>query len=161
MYFNYCESNCACLCLAYFLAHDIKYCSTQAFRHWPCQTPFIKTRVVIGIKDGVLLLMMPTFTSSSEPLRTRRLTTCFQVGLAAVNKKKLSHHIWQMPGFSPRRDFNLSDVPKNICFVRNSVIIGYKKFYECLDLNSGVTSRILDVEKENKMIILEVNDRRQ
>lgn len=79
-------------------------------------------------------------------------------GLVAVNKKKLSHHIWQMPGFSLRRDFNLADVPKNIGFVRNSVIIGYKKFYECLDLNSGLTSRILDVEKENKMIILEVSD---
>jgi hypothetical protein len=80
-----------------------------------------------------------------------------QNGVVVVNKKKLSHYGWQHPGFTLRREFNLIDVPKSIAYVKNSVIIAYKKFYECLDLTSGLTSRILDVEREHKMVITEVN----
>lgn len=80
-----------------------------------------------------------------------------QGGLVAVNKKKLAHHVWENPGFSLRREYTMIDVPKTIAYFKNSVIIAYKKFYECLDLQSGVTSRILDVEREHRMVIAHVS----
>ena len=79
-----------------------------------------------------------------------------QNSLIAVNKKKLSIHSWQSPGFNLRKEYTLIDIPKNICYVKNCAIIGYKKFYECFDLVTSVATRILDVERDHRMVILEV-----
>lgn len=79
-----------------------------------------------------------------------------QNSVLVANKKKLSHYSWISPGFNLRKEFNLSDVPKTVAHIVNTAIIGYKKFYECLDLASGTTSRLMDVEKEHKMIIVEI-----
>ena len=76
--------------------------------------------------------------------------------LVLANKKKLFQYAWQAPGFVPIREYNLADVPKSLLCVRNAVIIGYRKHYECLDLITGNATRILDVEREHKMIITEV-----
>jgi hypothetical protein len=76
--------------------------------------------------------------------------------VVVANKKKLIHFSWQSPGFQLRREFNLVDVPKSLLCLGNTVVIGYKKFYECLDLVSGTTNRLLDVEKECRMVTLEV-----
>lgn len=78
--------------------------------------------------------------------------------LVVANKKKLSHYAWQDSNFQFKREFTLVDVPKTLCCVGDAVVIAYKKFYECLNLNTGGTSRILDVEKEHKMIIVEVKN---
>jgi hypothetical protein len=78
--------------------------------------------------------------------------------IVVANKKKLSVYSWQQPNFSLRKEINIQDVPKVLYFVHNSVVVGYKKFYECIDLNTGVISRILDIEKDHKMIVVEVND---
>jgi hypothetical protein len=76
--------------------------------------------------------------------------------LAVVTKKKVSIYLWQPPNFHLRKEFSLSDTPKSIYYVNNCLIVGYKKFYECIDINSGIVSRILDVEKDHKMIMTEV-----
>lgn len=73
-----------------------------------------------------------------------------------ANKKKLSHYTWLAPGFNLRKEFNLSDVPKAIFHIAGSAIVGYKKYYELLDLNTGTTSRLLDIDREHKLIVLEV-----
>ncbi len=77
--------------------------------------------------------------------------------IVVANKKKLSQYTWQEPGFQLKKEFNLTDTPKNIHFVSGSVIVAYKKYYECLDVNSGGVSRIIDVDKEHKMVIGEVS----
>ena len=79
-----------------------------------------------------------------------------QFSIIVVNKKKLSQYTWQQPSFVLRKELNLQDVPKTVHYVNNSVIVAYKKFYECIEINSGISSRILDIEKEHKMIIMEV-----
>lgn len=86
---------------------------------------------------------------------------CFAVNehnrsIVIANKKKLFQYAWQAPGFAFVRDFNLTDVPKSLLFVRNAVIIGFRRHYECLDLVSGHNSRILDVEREHRMLVTEV-----
>lgn len=86
---------------------------------------------------------------------------CFSVNelsrtLALANKKKLYQYAWQSPGFALIREFSLADVPKSLLCVRNAVIVGYRKHYECLDLVTGLATRILDVEREHRMIITEV-----
>jgi hypothetical protein len=77
--------------------------------------------------------------------------------IIVANKKKLSIYSWQQPNFILRKEMTVQDVPKCLYSIQNSVIIGYKKFYECIDVNTGIISRILDIEKDHKMIILEVN----
>lgn len=81
-----------------------------------------------------------------------------QYALLAVSKKKLSQYVWQSPGFNLRKDFTLIDVPKTIIYLRSHVVIGYKKFYESMDLHTGVTTRLLDFEREHKMLTVEVSD---
>lgn len=76
--------------------------------------------------------------------------------VVVANKKKIQSYGWQGPGFVLRKEFNVFDVPKSILCVGGSVVIGYKKFYECLDLTTGLTNRLLDVEKECKMVSLEL-----
>lgn len=76
--------------------------------------------------------------------------------LTLANKKKLFQYAWQGPGFALIREFNLADVPKSLLCVRNAVIVGYRKHYECLDLVTGLATRILDVEREHRMLITEV-----
>jgi hypothetical protein len=77
--------------------------------------------------------------------------------IVVANKKKIFLYGWQGSGFLLKRDFNLIDVPKSLHCVANGAIVGYRKFYECIDLTSAMTSRILDVEKEHKMVTLEVS----
>ena len=76
--------------------------------------------------------------------------------VVVANKKKIQAYGWQGPGFVLRKEFNVFDVPKSVLCIGGSVVIGYKKFYECLDLASGVTNRLLDVEKECKMVPFEL-----
>jgi hypothetical protein len=79
-----------------------------------------------------------------------------QSSLVVANKKKLTHYIWQAPGFQVRKEYNLVDTPKSIYYFKHMVIIGYKKFYESLDINTGGSTRIADVDKEHKMVTIEV-----
>jgi hypothetical protein len=75
-----------------------------------------------------------------------------------ANKKKLMQYAWQGqgPGFTAIKEFVLPDTPKSLHYTRNSVIVGYRKHYECIDLATGLSTRILDAEREHKMIICEV-----
>ncbi len=79
-----------------------------------------------------------------------------QDSIIIVNKKKLFQYGWQRPGFVLRKEFNLSDIPKSITHIKGTAIIGYKKYYETLDLSTGTSNRLLDVEKEHKMVVVEL-----
>src|SRR3954462_1585983 len=69
--------------------------------------------------------------------------------LVVANKKKISCYGWQSPGFVLRKEVSLVDVPKSLgCVGGGSAVVGYKKFYECVELSAGTTSRLVDVEKE-------------
>ena len=75
-----------------------------------------------------------------------------------VNKKKLLAYSWQAPGFVLSREYLLlQDIPKSIQYICNTyVVIGYKRHYEYLDLITGAMTRLFDVEKEHKMVALQV-----
>lgn len=79
--------------------------------------------------------------------------------LVLVNKKKLFAYSWQAPGFVLSREYLLlpHEIPKSIQYVCNTyVVMGYKKHYEYLDLITGAVTRLFDVEKEHKMVALQV-----
>lgn len=101
------------------------------------------------------------YSQSLGAVAEQKGSHCYSVNeqsrfLVLANKKKLFQYAWQAPGFVPIREYNLADVPKSLLCVRNAVIIGYRKHYECLDLITGNATRILDVEREHKMLITEV-----
>ena len=78
-----------------------------------------------------------------------------------ASKKKLLLYSWQAPGFAFRREFSLSDVPRSLTCVRDCAVLGFKRHYECLDVllsSSGVTARVLDVEREHRTLCVQVRD---
>jgi len=76
--------------------------------------------------------------------------------LILVNKKKLIVYSWQAPGFIINHEYILQDLVKSIQYINTYVVLGYKKHYESLDLITGVTMKLFDVEKEHKMVALQV-----
>jgi len=118
-------------------------------------------RALIGIVDGVVTAFDSQYSQSLGAVTEQKGSHCYSVNeqsrfLVLANKKKLYQYAWQAPGFVPIREYNLTDTPKSLLCVRNGVIIGYRKHYECLDLITGNATRILDVEREHKMLIAEV-----
>lgn len=79
-----------------------------------------------------------------------------QSSIALVIKKKLYLYFWQQSTFILRKEFSLQDVPKTIYFHQCGIIIGYRRFYESIDPATGLVTRILDFEKEHKMVCFEV-----
>ena len=100
------------------------------------------------------------------------------VVVGCLGKKRLYAFAYsQAAGFQFRRELVLVDVPRTLLCLAGAaagaaaavVVVGYKKFYESLELASSGTgtgtgaaqtalaSRILDVEKEHKMVALEVS----
>jgi hypothetical protein len=87
--------------------------------------------------------------------------TCFAIHekssiLVVPLKRKLALYVWQGSGFVPRREIALTDFPKNITCAANMLIIGQKRHYEAIDLTSFAMSRLIDVEKDYKMVTLEL-----
>ena len=83
--------------------------------------------------------------------------------MAVANKRKISLYTWlsfsptNAPGFYLRKEVsNLSELPKNIICVSNAIIVGFKRSYEAFDMNSFIPTKILDVDKDQKMLCLEV-----
>lgn len=141
-------------------------------------------RVLLGIFDGTLcsydLQHFGQIASIPNEPNIKGLCTMFAVHeragvvvLVCQGKKRLFVYAYnQSVGFQFRREITLVDVPKSItCLSASSsttvvVIIGYKKFYESIDLSTSISmtpgfqqplaNRILDVEKEHKMAMLEV-----
>ena len=89
--------------------------------------------------------------------------------LAVGNKKKITLYTWSQPsnipgspavvgGFQFRKETtNLTDTPKNIVCVSSCIIVGYKRTYEALDINTLNSTKILDVDKDQKMLCMEVS----
>lgn len=118
-------------------------------------------------------------STNSEP-NIRGNCTFYSVhekaGIVAVTcsgKKKIYIYSYNatQPMFIFRREISLIDVPKSILFLSVTspssaiAVVGYKKFYESVDLSEAAsaanmatpsTARILDVEKEHRMAMLEV-----
>lgn len=119
-------------------------------------------RTLIGIIDGTIMAYDSQFYQLLSTIPESKGCHLFAVHertntVVVVNKKKLSCYGWQSPGFVLRREVNLVDVPKSICCLEGGAVVGYKKFYECVDLSTGTASRLLDVEKECRMVALEVS----
>ena len=104
-------------------------------------------RALIGIIDGIIMAYDSQFLQLLGMIPDTKVCHVFAVNeksytIVVANKKKLSLFGWQVPGFVLRREFNLNDIPKSLLFSSVAVVIGYRKFYDCLDLMSANTSRI-------------------
>ena len=54
--------------------------------------------------------------------------------LAVANKRKISFYLWLGKGFDHLSDGLLNDVPKIVYCLPQSVIVGYKRCYEVIDV---------------------------
>lgn len=119
-------------------------------------------RVLIGIMDNMVM----AYDSHSFQILSQLLDTkgchLFAVHersslLVVANKKKLSIYMWQESGLVPRRELNCNEVPKLLQCVPGAIIVGCKRHYEIIDLANMTMSRLLDFDKEHRMVSLEVH----
>jgi CNH domain len=54
--------------------------------------------------------------------------------LVVANKKKISFFMWQGTGLDHLTDRGLMDLPRLLYCLPHSVIIGYKRYYEAIDI---------------------------
>ena len=61
---------------------------------------------------------------------------CF---LIVINRKKFSFYLWQASGFDFVAERSLPDIPKLVYCLPQSVIFGYRRFYESVEVSSFST----------------------
>ena len=76
--------------------------------------------------------------------------------LCTISKRKISLFLWQGFGFILRREIPLADTPRTSYCLDGVVVLGHKKWYEAMETSAYTVTRLLDVEKEHKMICMEV-----
>lgn len=118
-------------------------------------------RVLIGIIDGIITVYDINTLQVLCQLPETKGCTMFSISernalLAVLNKKKLTLYLWQGTSFIVRKELNLPDVAKIILCTHNAVIAGYKKHYEAIDLTLLSTHRILDFDKDHKMVCMDM-----
>lgn len=84
--------------------------------------------------------------------------------IAVANKRKVSLYAWAQPnaknasGFYLRKEMSgLPESPRNIVCITNGVIVAYKKSYEAIDLITFSSLKVMDVDKDQRLHILEVS----
>ncbi|KAJ1443435.1 hypothetical protein B484DRAFT_6762 [Ochromonadaceae sp. CCMP2298] len=137
-------------------------------------------RALLCIVDGLVTAFDSQFYQPLGAITEQKGCHCFAVHeagrfLLLAHRKKLMQYAWQggqgqggqgqASCFQLLREFTLADSPQSLLCCGGGagggggcVIVGYRRHYECLDLLSGTSSRILDVEKEHKLVALEVGD---
>jgi hypothetical protein len=118
-------------------------------------------RVLIGIIDGIIAVYDINTLQVLCQLPETKGCTMFSVSernslLAVLNKKKLTLYLWQGTNFIIKKELNLPDAAKVILCSHNAVITGYKKHYEAIDLSSLTIHRILDFDKDHRMVCMEM-----
>jgi hypothetical protein len=76
--------------------------------------------------------------------------------LAVATKRKLALYSWTGSTLVPKRDVSLSDTIKYLICAGDAIIVGFRRHYESLDLNSFAGSRLVEVDREHKMVGLEL-----
>lgn len=118
-------------------------------------------RIVMSIVDG----MVTTFDiNSCQPISQLTDTkgcTLYTVHetsslLFVALKRKLLVFQWTGAGFSLLRELVTAETPRALYAVVNCLLVGYKKHYEALNVSSLSAVKICDVEREHRMIVLEV-----
>ena len=118
-------------------------------------------RVLIGIIDGIITVYDINTLQVLCQLPETKGCTMFSISerntlLAVLNKKKLTLYLWQGTNFIVRKELNLPDAAKIILCSHNAVIAGYKRHYEAIDLTLLSTHRILDFDKDHRMVCMEM-----
>jgi MinD-like ATPase involved in chromosome partitioning or flagellar assembly len=131
--------------------------------------------LILGIVDGIVTAYdMNTFLVKATLLDTKGCHT-FAISeyndmLVVANKKKISVYSWSTApniasaaagavssGFILNKEaMNLSELPKSVTCIASSIIIGFKRTYDAMDIFSLSSIKILDVDKDQRMLSLEI-----
>jgi len=120
--------------------------------------------ILIGIVDGMITAFDINAFQVKSQLADTKGCHCFSINernfsIVVANKKKITLYAWQLgqnAGFIVRKEATLPDTPRNIVYIQNVVILCYKRSYEAIDVNTFATSKILDVDKDQRMTCIEV-----
>jgi hypothetical protein len=75
------------------------------------------------------------------------------------HKMKVFSFLGGLSGFSLKKDLSFPESPRVIFSTNSSsgcLIIGFKKHYESLDMHSFAPTKLLDFEREHKLVCVEV-----
>lgn len=77
--------------------------------------------------------------------------------MATSGTSSASSAVTASVGFYLRKEItSLPELPKNIVCISNAIIVGFKRTYEALDMNTYNLTKILDVDKDQRMLCLEL-----
>jgi len=118
-------------------------------------------KIVIGIVESMITTFDLYSCQPISQLTDTKGCTLYAVHetnslLLVAGKRKLIVFQWNGAGFSLLREIVTAETPRTIYSVVNFVIIGYKKHYEAFNVSSLTSVKICDVEREHRMIVLEV-----
>lgn len=120
--------------------------------------------MVFAIVDGVLTFFDLASSSVRPSLPDTKGCHAFSVNernftIVVANKRKLMIYSWQEGhggGAHLRKELATTDLSKSLLCMDNCLVIGYKRSYEAVDLMTYSTLKVLDVDKDQKMISVEV-----
>ncbi len=117
---------------------------------------------MLGIVEGFIVVYDSDNFTTLGQINESKGVTQFSVHepsslLCTISKRKVSLFLWQGFGFILRREIQLPDTPKMSYCMENMIILGHKKYYDILETATYSTSKLLDFDKENKMVAIEVS----
>lgn len=120
--------------------------------------------LLIGIMDGMIIAYEFGTNQKVSELPDTKGCIFFAANdrssmLYVAMKKKLLFYLWTGSEFQLKRDINSTESIKSLIYSSsaNSIIVGYKRYYEAIDMLQLKPTRILEFEKEHKMLCLELH----
>jgi hypothetical protein len=108
---------------------------------------------------------MHTFAALNQMPETKG-TTLYDINekaclLCVSQKHKLKIFQWQsgLGGFLLRREVSYPESPRTLLCISgtNNLLVGLKKHYEILDLQSYNSTKVVEFEKEHRLVAFEVS----
>ena len=99
---------------------------------------------------SLLQTLTETKSCTSYAIHENEKLICVIIGRRIIVYQRIDNN------FIILNDIPTSETPRAITYTSTSLIVGYKRHYEVMDLHLNSAIRILDFEKEHRMICFEV-----
>lgn len=118
---------------------------------------------LIGIMDGVVAIYnLETCVLITQLNETKGCTayTCHATEnlLCIILNKKILLYQRQGSLFLLKKEINSpsQNTPRTATFTQSCLIIGYRRYYDIMDFNLGNAVKIIDIEREHRMVVVEL-----
>jgi hypothetical protein len=118
--------------------------------------------IILGIVDSLLVAYDLNSLSPISQLPELKGTTHFAVNersllLIAGAKRKMSVLSWHLAGFVLKKEIPCTESVKTLLCTPNFILVGFKRHYDVIDLQTTTFTKLVDFEREHKQSCVEVS----